>query len=78
MKAKDLIKILQTDPERIIVCASDSEGNSFTEINTVEKMKYDSEERAVGMEKLTKELKEAGYSKDEVMKGGEKAWVLWP
>lgn len=67
-----------TDPKRIIVAASDSEGNSFVEIDNVELMKYDPEEQSVGMEKLTEELKEAGYSKDDVMKRGVKAFVLWP
>ncbi len=78
MKAKDLIKILQEDPERIIVLSSDSEGNSFDEAREVSTSKYDPEEREIGLEKLTAEHCAAGYSREDVMKGGKKAWVIWP
>jgi hypothetical protein len=78
MKAKDLIKILQEDPEREIVCAVDSEGNSFNAISVVEKCKYNKRKQEIGIEDLTQDHILMGYSKEDVMKGGVKAFVLWP
>ncbi len=78
MKAKDLIKILQEDPEREIVVSSDSEGNSFDSVSQVSTAKYDPDERSIGLEKLTPALKKQGYSKEDVMEDGVSAFVIWP
>lgn len=78
MKAKELIEILQEDPEREVVMASDSEGNSFDGVSQVSTCKYNSEEREIGLEKLTLVEKKMGYSEEDVMQGGVKAFVLWP
>lgn len=78
MKAKELIKILQEDPEREIVLSRDAEGNGYEGLYTVDTCKYNEKEREIGLEKLTSELKKQGYSEDDVMDGGVKAFVLYP
>jgi len=78
MKAKQLIKILQEDPEREIVIAADSEGNFFDTVTCVEKYKYSKRDQEIGMEELTQDDIDAGYTKEDLMKGGVKAFVLWP
>lgn len=66
MKAKDLIKILETDPERIIVLACDSEGNSYSIFgNSIEKLYWN--EKSCEL-----------HEDDEKEKGDKKCFVLWP
>lgn len=77
MKAKELIKILQEDPEREVVVSSDSEGNNYSELYSVNMCAYDKSENRVGLEKLTKKLQEQGYSSLDVIYG-VKAFVLYP
>lgn len=77
MKAKDLIKILETDPERLVVLSCDEEGNRYSEWDGFSsKMKY--EDGEIGLEKLTPEDEQRGYSDEDVMRGGKKAFVLYP
>ena len=77
MKIKQLIEKLQKlDQERIVVLASDPEGNRFREIDSVHEYMYNKGE--IGEEKLTPLLIKQGYSEEDVMANGRKAVVLFP
>ncbi len=77
MKVRELIELLQRqDPERIVILAIDEEGNGFSPVHQVEPAMYLDGE--TGLEALTPELEDQGYSDEDVMQGGEKAVVLWP
>ena len=76
MKAKDLIKILEKHPDRIIVLSKDSEGNDFKECDDFFIGAYKDGE--IGLEGLTEKQKKQGYSEEDVMKGGVAAIVLFP
>lgn len=77
MKVRELIALLQQeDPERLVVLAVDEEGNGFSLVHQVSPAMYS--EGETGLEALTPELEDQGYSDEDVMKDGEKAVVLWP
>lgn len=82
MNVKKLIKELKKcDQDRIVILSSDSEGNRFSPVYELCKSAYrdgDSSDGEVGLEKLTDELKKAGYSKEDVMTDGVPAIVLYP
>jgi hypothetical protein len=78
MKVKELIKKLQElDQDRIVV-SSDEEGNHFSPLdsNLCEGNYYD-EDREFGLDKLTKEDIEAGFSEEDIV-NGKKAVCLYP
>jgi hypothetical protein len=78
MTVKELIKELQQiDPERLVVVASDPEGNSFDTLESWSTAAYDKEAREVGLEKLTEEDIKAGYGEEDV-KDGVPCIVIWP
>jgi hypothetical protein len=77
MTVKELMaKLEEQDPDRIVVLSIDPEGNGFSPLYSVETYMFDSGE--IGLEELTDELAEKGYSDDDVMDHGKKAVVLWP
>jgi len=77
MTVKELIGILQThDPDRIVILSRDAEGNGFALLESFEPCKY--RDGDIGLETLTSELEAAGYSNEDVMRGGKKALCLWP
>ena len=79
MKVKDLIKLLQEeDPERLVIIASDAEGNDYNEFDGFWTAAYDKKNREVGLEGLTEELIERGYSDEDVMEDGIPALVFSP
>lgn len=79
MKVKELIKILQKeDPERLVVLSCDEEGNYYSPLSALNLGKYNKESHAVGLESLTRELEESGYSEEDVMEDGVKALILYP
>jgi hypothetical protein len=79
MKVSELIEQLQQlDGDRLVVLSSDGEGNSFRKLGDFSTAMFDPEEREIGLEVLTEELKQAGYSDEDVMEDGEPAVVLWP
>ena len=78
MKVKELIKILQEqDPNRICVLSCDAEGNYFSPLSDVSTYLYDKNEHSIGLEELTKELREEGYSEEDLGEG-KPALVFWP
>jgi hypothetical protein len=80
MTVKELIKRLQTqDPDRLVIMASDSEGNDFAalaEEGSFSCCRFDGER--TGLEELTEWHKERGYTEEDVMTTGKPALVLWP
>jgi len=76
MKVKELKALLEEeDPERVVVLSQDAEGNGFSLLSAVEHYAFDGED--IGLEVLTPELMEQGYSEEDVMKA-QPALVLWP
>lgn len=78
MTVKQLIKELKKfDENRVVVLSRDQEGNGFEELYGVFTGAYNKKNRNFGLEELTPELKEQGYSKEDIVKG-KPAVVLWP
>jgi len=79
MTVEELIELLKKeDPKRIIVCQGDSEGNFFSELETIEAMAYDRRNEEIGFEELTDDLKEEGFGEEDILENGTPAIVLVP
>lgn len=82
MKVKKLIKLLQAcDPERIVVMASDSEGNGYSPLADISSAAYRAETTwsgEVGLETLTELDRKKGYSEEDVIDDGKPAIILHP
>lgn len=82
MKVRELIELLQTvDSEAEVLGASDSEGNSFSPLESVSiDMVYREYQREyeIGYSKLTSDLKKRGYSEEDLLEGGKRCVVIWP
>jgi hypothetical protein len=80
MKAKQLIKILEKHPDWDVLAASDSEGNSFSELNEVVQQAYAKHrgEIQLGIIELTPELEKVGYSEEDILSKGKMAFIIWP
>ena len=79
MKVKELRKLLESvADERLVVLASDEEGNGFYPLRDVDDNSvYDGEYRSAGIENLTPALEEQGFGPEDVG-DGIPALVLWP
>lgn len=81
MTVKELKEALEgIDESRIVIMSSDGEGNSYSPLSDISDGAYEAESTwsgTMGLEKLTKELKEEGYSEEDVI-DGEPAICLWP
>ncbi len=78
MKVKKLIELLQKeDPNRIVICAHDAEGNSHTPLYAFWTGAYSAKSGDVGLDKLTPGDIEAGHDKDSIIKG-KPALILVP
>jgi glucose dehydrogenase len=82
MKVKELKKILEkVDENRIVIMQKDEEGNGYSPLDGIsdeENYKANSAwSGEVGYEKLTPELKKAGYGEDDTLEG-EPACILFP
>ena len=76
MKVSELKKILENlDDDALVVSSSDSEGNSFSEVHTVEIGVYDAGEFGYG--ELTDEMKEMGYTEEDIREG-DPCVCIWP
>lgn len=76
MNVKQLIKRLEKfDPDMLVVMSTDSEGNGFDTLTSIETHSYKDGE--IGLLELTPELKERGYTNEDVLIG-KPAVVLWP
>jgi len=63
------------DPSRIVVLSKDAEGNNYAPLHAIDTASYSDGE--IGLEKLTKEDEESGYTEEDVVEG-KPAVVLWP
>ena len=81
MKVKELIKLLKKeDQNREVVMSKDSEGNSYSPLSDWYTASYKADSTwsgEVGLEELTPELEERGYSEEDVL-DGVPALVLRP
>lgn len=81
MKVKELKKLLkECDDNDDVLVASDSEGNNFFLVSSVETNyswdgEYDAE---IGLRELTPEFEDAGYGEEDVMEDGTPCIILWP
>ncbi len=82
MTVKQLIQALQKeDPNRLVVCSRDAEGNGYSPLDQIHRAAYLAETTwsgEVGLEKLTAADRRAGYSQEDVCKGGVPALILVP
>lgn len=82
MTVKELIEQLkQCDPKAIVVMSSDGEGNSFSPLADVDDSHvYQADSTwsgEIGFKELTEELKEDGYTEEDLL-DGEPCVVVWP
>jgi hypothetical protein len=79
MTVGELIKKLKSiDKDRLVVCASDSEGNDYSPLRTIWAASYAADCRSVGLETLTAADRKAGYTEEDVLELGVPALVLSP
>ena len=82
MTVKELIADLQQeDGDRLVVMASDGEGNKYSPLSAYDTGAYTPESTwsgEVGLEKLTPELEKQGYSEEDVAEDGVPALILYP
>ena len=81
MTVRELIaKLNKIDPDRIVVMSSDSEGNNYSPLSGMWTGAYRAENTyrgEVGLESLTEDTIEAGYTDDDVV-DGKPALILTP
>ena len=65
---------------RVVVLSSDGCGNQFKKLadDGIEHVGFDEDEEAVGLLSLDDELREAGFTEDDVIKDALAAIVLYP
>ncbi len=78
-----LINILEKfDPERVVIIAKDAEGNDFSPLSEITMAAYLPQTThwgTIGLEELTGDLEDLGYSEDDVVqKGGIPCIILEP
>lgn len=77
-----LIDILRNfDPERVVIIAKDTEGNDFSplsEVTTAAYLPQSSHWGVAGLEELTGELEDLGFSGHDVAVGGIPCIILDP
>jgi len=81
MKAKELALILMKHPEREVILQKDAEGNDHSPLSDYWFGAYlpdTSWYGTAGLEELTPELKNQGYSEEDVIKNGIKSIFLVP
>lgn len=83
MTVQELIDKLEEveDKNQIVIMSKDAEGNNFSPFAHMSAQAYRSDSTwsgEIGLEELTPELEEHGYSEGDVMEDGMPAIVLWP
>lgn len=84
MTVADLIEELsKIDPDRVLIMQKDAEGNGYSPLHCIdgENVGYHADctwAGDVSYETLTKELKDDGYSEEDVRAGGTPCVVLCP
>ncbi|WP_024517104.1 hypothetical protein [Bradyrhizobium sp. Tv2a-2] len=78
MKVAELILALQALPQdAVVVQAIDPEGNGFMRTSGAHIGRYDAGDSRFGLDELTDEDEEQGYSEEDVV-DGPLAVCLWP
>lgn len=82
MTVKELIALLQNaDPDRLVVCQKDGEGNDFSPLASTWKGAYLAESTysgEAGLETLTESDRQRGFSDLDLLPGGVPALFLVP
>jgi hypothetical protein len=82
MLVKELIEQLQREsPNRLVVCQKDAEGNGYSPLEICWTGAYRPKTKGMeeaGLEKLTAADRKAGYTKEDVIRGGVPALFLAP
>ena len=81
LTVRELIKQLKKEnPERIVLLSSDEEGNSYKPLYEAERAaaKDEDGEWVLGIEQLTAELLNEGFTEDDVLEHSRPALVLYP
>lgn len=82
MKVKKLIELLQKeDPNRIVICQKDPEGNGFSPLSDIWNGAYRAETTwygEAGLEKFTEEDRKMGYTEEDILEDGKPALFLVP
>lgn len=82
MTVKELIEKLQTeDPDRLVICQKDPEGNGFSPLEDWWTGAYRADTTwsgDAGSEVLTDELLEQGYTEEDIITDGVPALMLVP
>lgn len=82
MTVEELIEELkQLDPKRIVVMSSDGEGNNHSPLSDLHLCAYRPDSTysgEIGPEKMTPELKEQGYTDEDIIDDGQPAVCLYP
>lgn len=82
MTVIELIKLLeQEDPDRLVVCQKDSEGNGYSPLSGVSQAGYIADSTWSGevtIESLTEEFRLLGYSEEDVGSNSVPALILEP
>lgn len=73
MRIKDLIEVLQQeDPERIVICQKDAEGNSYSPLYQISTGAYKATTTwygEAGLDVLTDELRNKGFTDLDIVDG---------
>lgn len=81
---RELIKELESieNKERIVIMQRDAEGNGYSPLYSIDDTSAYKATTTwfgeVGFEKLTEELKKAGYNEEDIMTDGQPCLVLCP
>ena len=81
MNVKDLKNaLLNCDDNDEVILSTDEEGNGFSPLTTIEPSVYDPDNQEIHIRKLTKLLRNAGFTDEDLYygKNGINAIVLWP
>jgi len=79
MKVRDLISMLASaDLDREVILSTDSEGNSYKPLDGGYNGAYDPFKREVGLDELSSQDIEDGYSNEDVLINGVPALILYP
>lgn len=84
MTVKDLAKqlaelVADGQGDRVVVLSRDEEGNGFSELRDLDNnARFSERDGEVGLERLTAELKQQGFTSEDVKRSGKPALVLWP
>lgn len=81
MKIRELLKVLtELNPELDVLVSSDKEGNSYSLLEDAELMRYIEGDDGVEVfiAGLSEELREEGYTEEDIRLDATPCLVLWP